>query len=276
MAYSPQTLPPSPSISTCYLPVELLENIFSYACIDGGYTGRSLSLVSTHFREVALPVRFGSIALGSLRQIKSFLACLTRERAYTKVRVRHLFISTWRDGEDIVGIRTGRAPRSDILRGPGSPDGPRWSVWMPMQEALDRELSHLIPFILNTVAPDLYTLSIVHSWEFGAVQLPESFPLLREFTFCGPPPLFPGGCVRLRPPPSPCFTSLQHLHIVCGTVSIEFWLHHSPAVTHLRLSDLSCASGTLVEELRCSLGIPLGQFNIILFLSTSNLTIVRF
>ena len=276
MAYSPQTLPPSPSISTCYLPVELLENIFSYACIDGGYTGRSLSLVSTHFREDALPVRFGSIALGSLRQIKSFLACLTRERAYTKVRVRHLFISTWRDGEDIVGIRTGRAPRSDILRGPGSPDGPRWSVWMPMQEALDRELSHLIPFILNTVAPDLYTLSIVHSWEFGAVQLPESFPLLREFTFCGPPPLFPGGCVRLRPPPSPCFTSLQHLHIVCGTVSIEFWLHHSPAVTHLRLSDLSCASGTLVEELRCSLGIPLGQFNIILFLSTSNLTIVRF
>ncbi|PIL37473.1 hypothetical protein GSI_01167 [Ganoderma sinense ZZ0214-1] len=259
MAHPPVTPPPSLPMPVHRLPVELLENIFSYACMGGGSTGRSLSLVSAHFREVARPIRFRCVSLSSLRHIKSFLACLTRERSHTKVRVRHLFLSTWRDGEDVVRIRTGRVPRSGILGNPGPRDGPRWSVWMPVQEALDRELSHLIPFLLRAIASNLCTLSIVHSWEFGAIQLPESFPLLRQFTFCGPAPMFPGGCPRLRPPPSPCFPSLQHLHIVCGTVSIEFWLHHSPAVTHLRLSDLNCASGTLVEELRCSLGIPLGR-----------------
>ncbi|KAI1796044.1 hypothetical protein LXA43DRAFT_988087 [Ganoderma leucocontextum] len=259
MAHSPVTPPPLSSTATRRLPVELLDSIFSYACTDGGYTGRSLSLVSAHFREVARHIRFQSIALASLRHIKSFLACLTRERVYTKVRVRHLFLSTWRDGEDIVRIRNGRAPRSDILGSLGSMDGPRWCVWMPIQETLDRELSHLLPSVLNAVAHHLCTLSIVHSWEFSAIQLPENFPVLRESTFCGPPPIFPGGCIKLSPSPSPCFPSLRHLHVVCGNVSTEFWVHHSPAVTHLRLSDLNCAAGTLADELQCCLGIALGR-----------------
>ena len=151
-------------------------------------------------------------------------------------------------------------------------DGPRWSVWMPIQETLNKELSHLLPFVLNAVARDLSTLSIVQSWEFGAIQLPESFPLLREFTFCGPPPIFPGGCVRLSLQPSPCFPSLRHLHIVCGNISTEFWVHHSPALTHLRLSDLNCGASTLADELRRSLGIVLGQCVPIRFLSDFHLT----
>ncbi len=270
---SPSLLSSTPTYS---LPVELLEIIFCYACIDGGYTGRSLSLVSAHFREVARPVRFQCIALSSLRQIKSFLACLTRERAYTKVRVRHLLLSTWRDGEDIVRIRTGRPPRSDILGSPRLMDGPRWTVWMPIQEALNRELSHLLPFILNTVARDLCALSIVHSWEFGAIQLPESFPLLREFTFCGPPPMFPGGCIRLRPPPSPCFPALRHLHVVCGNISTEFWVHHCPTMTHLRLSDLNCAASTLADELRSCLAIGFGECTIIRSLNIFDLIVTCF
>ena len=272
MAYPPVTPSPLSPSPTRPLPVELLESIFSYACIDGGPTGRSVSLASRHFREVVRPIRFQCIALSSLQHIKSFLACFRRERAYTKIRVHHLFLSTWRDGEDIARIRAGPTPRLDTLKNPRLMDGSRWSVWMPIQETFNRELSLLLPFVLNAVAQDLSTLSIVHSWEFSAIRLPESFPLLRELTFCGPPPIFPGGCVRLSPPPSPCFSSMRHLHIVCGNVSTEFWVQHSPALTHLRLSDLNCGASTLADELRRSLNIVLGQCTLVSFLSDFHLT----
>ncbi|TBU63281.1 hypothetical protein BD310DRAFT_809396, partial [Dichomitus squalens] len=57
---SPSPLP-SELTSIHHLPLELLENIFSYACTDGGHTGRSLSLVSRYFLDVVRPIRYGSV-----------------------------------------------------------------------------------------------------------------------------------------------------------------------------------------------------------------------
>jgi hypothetical protein len=53
-------------------PVEIWHLIFSLACIDDGSTGRSLSLVSTHFREISAPFKYQSIAITHWSQIIAF------------------------------------------------------------------------------------------------------------------------------------------------------------------------------------------------------------
>lgn len=242
------------------LAVELLERIFSYACSDGGYTGRSLSLVSRLVREVVRPIRFRSVALAGCTQMQSFLVCLEKGRLRTRSlpAVYHLFLSTWADGEEVVMVRNGRASQRSHLHcyQPATfAVTSQWCAWMTLQEALDKKFSQLLPRLLQMVAPDLRTLSIVHSWEFGAIQLPSTFPSLRDLTFYGPPPNFPGWCTEVLAPPPPCFPSLQHLHLVRWKVSIVFWVYHAPQTNYLRLSDLSSSASMLASELQCSLGL---------------------
>jgi hypothetical protein len=43
-----------------------------FACMDDGSTGRSLSLVSTHFREISAPFMYQSIAITHWSQIIAF------------------------------------------------------------------------------------------------------------------------------------------------------------------------------------------------------------
>ena len=239
--------------------MEVVERIISYACTDGGYTGRSLSLVSRCIHQVASPVRFHSVALNGFRHIESFLACLEKQRSESHAPVHHLFLSTWADGEEVVRVRDGHQPRWNGLRcyqSAAFEDSPQWAGWMTLQEAMDRKLSHLLPRLLQMVAPDLCTLSIVHSWEFGAIQLPRTFPLLRDLTFSGPPPHFPGWTTLpdIPSPPPPCLPSLKHLHVICSHASIAFWTYHAPNMVYLRLSDLSSSATTLVAELQCSVG----------------------
>ncbi|KAJ7251414.1 hypothetical protein C8J57DRAFT_1078181 [Mycena rebaudengoi] len=57
-------------------PPEIYAHIFSYACTDSGYTGRSLSLVSKYFHEVSKPAILQSIALYGRAQILAFAALL--------------------------------------------------------------------------------------------------------------------------------------------------------------------------------------------------------
>ena len=53
-------------------PVEIWHLIFSLACTDDGSTGRSLSLVSTQFREISAPFKYQSIAITHWSQIIAF------------------------------------------------------------------------------------------------------------------------------------------------------------------------------------------------------------
>ncbi|KAI0758223.1 hypothetical protein C8Q74DRAFT_307655 [Fomes fomentarius] len=250
--------PPSACIQD--LAVELLERIFSYACSDGGYTGRSLSLVSRLVREVVQSIRFRSVALAGCTQIQSFLVCLEKERlrAHSLPAVYHLFLSTWADGQEVVMVRNGHASQRNhphCYQPATFAVTSQWCAWMTLQEAMDKKFSQLLPRLLQMVAADLRTLSIVHSWEFGAIQLPPTFPSLRDLTFCGPPPNFPGWCTEVLAPPPPCFPSLQHLHLVRWKVSIVFWVYHAPKTNYLRLSDLSSSANMLASELQCTLGL---------------------
>lgn len=73
-------------------PPEVWVRIFSFACLDTGFTGRSLSLVSKYICEVSKPVKFQSIALHGHDQILAFAALLERIPPHLR-RVRNLLVS---------------------------------------------------------------------------------------------------------------------------------------------------------------------------------------
>ena len=73
------------------LPVEIWHLIFSLACTDDGSTGRSLSLVSTHFRDISAPFKYQSIAITHWSQIIAFSHFFCKLPASQK-RTRFLFV----------------------------------------------------------------------------------------------------------------------------------------------------------------------------------------
>ncbi|KAJ3482182.1 hypothetical protein NLI96_g7152 [Meripilus lineatus] len=73
-------------------PLEICLSIFSLACTDEGYTGRSLSLVSKAFADASRPVQLQSIALHGPSQICGF-ASMLKKRNDCDRRVRNLFVS---------------------------------------------------------------------------------------------------------------------------------------------------------------------------------------
>ncbi|KDQ63974.1 hypothetical protein JAAARDRAFT_99488, partial [Jaapia argillacea MUCL 33604] len=72
-------------------PQEIWEYIFKLACVDGGTTGRSLSLVSKDFRVASQSARFHSVAIDGDEQAVSF-ASLIRSLPPDLRCVRHFFI----------------------------------------------------------------------------------------------------------------------------------------------------------------------------------------
>jgi len=75
------------------LPPEICTKIFSSACLDTGFTGCSLSLVSKYVHEASLPTRLQSVSLRGHRQILAFASMLDRMSPHLR-RIQHLFISS--------------------------------------------------------------------------------------------------------------------------------------------------------------------------------------
>lgn len=86
---------PNQSLRTSPLeecPPEICKKIFTHACDDGGYTGRSLSLVSRYVRDVSEDIKFRSVAVWGRRQILGFYQVLLSTPPHLR-RILHLFIS---------------------------------------------------------------------------------------------------------------------------------------------------------------------------------------
>ncbi|KAI0362594.1 hypothetical protein OH77DRAFT_1416868 [Trametes cingulata] len=226
------------------LAVELLSQIFFYACTDGGQTGCSLALVSKRFRAASRPARFYTVALySSPAQIERFLYAYQRERseAYDALpRVRHLWLS--------YAETSGGAPEAP----PAESQKPtsraeflallqrRTQRWRCAQEGLDEQYNRVIPLLMNEVAADLYTLALTQSRWRCTNAAKCSFPRLKELTLIGGDisylPLSGGeGDTVLYP-------SLRRLHRVltpvCKDVDFLDWARHAPRLTHLRVSRL--------------------------------------
>ena len=72
-------------------PVEIWHLIFSLACTDDGSTGRSLSLVSTHFCDISAPFKYQSIAITHWSKIIAFSQFFCKLPASQK-KTRFLFV----------------------------------------------------------------------------------------------------------------------------------------------------------------------------------------
>nr|VWO99892.1 Protein tyrosine phosphatase [Ganoderma boninense] len=220
-----------------------------FACVDGGFTGASLSCVSKSVRHLSSATRFRSVALcsGSAAEITAFLDLFTPQRrlaAHPTPTIKHLYISL---------------PFFKDL--PGAP------------EALAKEEASFmrgISSLLRLVAPHLETLCLVRCVDtpsatdfiLPATSSPTAddklvFPDLRELMLVGSG-LVHGGCVDIA-----VFPRLTHLQLVATVMELTSWLILAPNLTHMRVTDhdqyaaRQVVRSTLMHAARRVLGGPL-------------------
>ncbi|KDQ59170.1 hypothetical protein JAAARDRAFT_114773, partial [Jaapia argillacea MUCL 33604] len=72
-------------------PPEIWSIICRLACLDGGFTGRSLSLVSRYIHHVSKPFKFQSVAVVGFKQMDGFASILETTPPELK-NVQYLFM----------------------------------------------------------------------------------------------------------------------------------------------------------------------------------------
>ncbi len=240
------------------LAVELLTEIFFYACSDGGQTGCALALVSKRIRTLSRPARFFSVALfSSPTKIEQFLHAYQQERARTTdmlPRVRHLWLSYDENGEGHSGMPTAAAPakppasRAEFL----AVLQRRTQSWRSAQVNLDEQYNRVIPMLMREVAPDLHSLALNQSRWRSTAAVRCRFPHLRELTCIGGDPSFLPFALA-DDESAPLYPALRRLHHIltpnCKDVNFLNWARHAPALTHLRVSRLDFWPRTTVETL---------------------------
>lgn len=223
-------------------PVELITKIATYACIDGGYTGRSLSLVCRYMRDAVQPVRFHTVALVGRQSVVSFAALLATWEMQPPVY--HLLISAL--GEPYINCSKEQGALSRL-----SPS----------------ELSHMrssYAKILAWASPTVATLVIHHNSSLEGELFDAEDIVFPALTNLSVPtiPLAPAkgddtSGTRRR------FPVLRRLHIshhAPGLASTAtFWSHlaswASESLEHLRLSGVS-QNNDLPRFLRVFLDVP--------------------
>jgi len=82
-------------------PIEVWNHIFTFACTDNGFTGRSLSLVSRYIHDTSKSVKLQSLSVTKPQQIHG-LARLIANTPPKYRRVGHLFIASPNDDGDVL------------------------------------------------------------------------------------------------------------------------------------------------------------------------------
>ncbi|KAI0675124.1 hypothetical protein C8Q78DRAFT_965710 [Trametes maxima] len=238
------------------LPPEIWKEIFSYACVDGGYTGTSLSLACKFFHNISLPVRFHVVSLHSLRQVELFLAFAIRyqqEHHGVTPRVYHLLLSFSDSQPSSLPSSPDATDMSSHNSLARSPDVDQWIIARRLREqdkaAWDQQFLTLVSGLLELATPHLRTLALLQSDGFTLPAIRRSLPRLRELTLLvGISVMFNGSegdslthhagdLPGASPPSSPLsrlprktetptsktpsipharFPALERLHIVCG------------------------------------------------------------
>ena len=221
-------------------PPEIHSRIFAYACMDGGETGRSLSLVSRYIREVSTPYQWQSVVLEGAQYMLKF-ADLT-DRAKDKRPIYHLFLSD------------------------GSPYFPLPNILYTDSKQIDqsRQLRDALKTILSYAASSLDTLTFYSQAMFlgGGTSIAHllsiSYPHLTELTIrgrCTPVQLTTlSTSLEAVPREMPSLRRL-HLAIPCHGFAYgnlqqihDFMRIVAPRVTHFRLSMLDMWGSRRVAE----------------------------
>lgn len=154
-------------------PTEIWQNVFKFACLDSGLTGRSLSLVSKYFNQASKPFIFQSIYLKNIDQIVAFAAIL--DRTYFNLQpVRHLYISTYNqeleeEASDIkkmkeeihTGVRYIPEPLDEDWDRRRKELASKFSSRRRRVEKMEAAFSQAIPLIFRSIAPCLKTLHML-------------------------------------------------------------------------------------------------------------------
>jgi len=251
------------------IPPEICTKIFSHACLDSGYTGRSLSLVSKFIRETSQPVKLQSIYLRGSDQALAFASILKRVPPHLR-SVRYLFISS--RGPDPF-----KGPTDDLksVRPPTEDNNTNFTdrTYVPLEQEMDQEalraaaqrfrkmavlgkqMARAVQDILTDIAESLEILEVAFSDHITSnmnTTHPISLPRLTELTTHDG---FPLGWMDHSKILTPCY-QLRRLHITqCRTNDLFGSIRAlAPFLTHLRFSGLQQESW-FGADLEVALGI---------------------
>jgi len=189
-------------------PAEICSEIYAFACVDDGRTGRALSLVSKYTRETSKPYKLQSISVIGYNQLLAFADLVENTPLHLR-QVKCIFISAHPRS-------TASDPRALT---------PEYARRQQAYAAVGRILKAISSFV-----------TIVHAF-FVFYRpfplLPVSLPALVELTVHGPTETLMDFDENIQ------FQSLKHLHLssfcspfyILGSVS-----KLTPSLAHLRLS----------------------------------------
>ncbi|KAH9854830.1 hypothetical protein C2E23DRAFT_40066 [Lenzites betulinus] len=247
--------PPLHSSVTIYqamdsLPLETLEHIFELACVDGGYTGCSLSLTSRAIRVASRTARYHSVALpvaidDTPSDLTLFLPVYQehyQKQHGDRPRIRHLHVHLTADPFNQLTVVSDNSLRN-------------------------------LRTLFQAVAGDIHTLSIhvvrqlpvEHPNELSMGIINHPFPSLRELTILGvrSPKILVAAPDGMGQPMFPALERFHMIDLVHRNVGeaetppsqdFDEWMAHVPRATHLRISNLYWDSLNVVEQLAASMG----------------------
>ena len=234
------------------IPPEIWQEILSYACSDGGATGRALSRTSRYFHDQSIDCTFHSLEFRSTTTLIRFLVSL---HAYPReCKLRHLLLEP--------SHHTDNVPRAFQSLAGMSTHRPGMVADQP---AFCADIAQSLFYL---AADYMRTLYMVHTPAIPFRPFAQTFPKLRELSVWNHPLIAPTG--RLcppapsgGPPPQPLCPSLRRLHVILTDTDITFRhiLARLPAfasssLTHLRLSGVTYTETALPAKLAEMLGLP--------------------
>lgn len=244
---------------------EICELIFSFACLDSGYTGRSLSLVSKYISETSKPVKFQSLVLRNLSQVQALASILEKIAPHHR-RVRHLCVlcnytqlyNTTTLRHDETNDKTTSSPLHRItstlsrLRLNLRRDISRQEIWEPavvsgtsFSLTIEEMMRLSLVRILNSVAHSLNVLTISIQTPRNDVALhgSPSLPHLRELTITYACEYYPRVPTRILDTfqQLPALTRLNLARYECGNGPLDLVRQIqrlAPSLTHVRLPSV--------------------------------------
>lgn len=202
------------------IPVELWEKIGRYACLDGGYTGCSLSLVSRFMRDATRMSRYTSVALLGEERCHAFVGLLNRTN--THLNILHLFVSV-------------------------NPE--------PAPEETRKLYVGLCTEILHHAAPTLRTLALHHHINLHVFDNGLCFPHLRHLSLPSPDLRYRDPEVESYICPAVERLHFTHWALYGGVQLYEAIVALAPSATCVRLTGIK-QNRWLGSFLRALLDVP--------------------
>ncbi|KAI0371597.1 hypothetical protein BV20DRAFT_1043236 [Pilatotrama ljubarskyi] len=242
------------------IPAAIWQKVVTYACVDGGWTGRSLALASKFLHSQSLSARFHSLAFTSVQQIEDFLLFLGRQPKECAPQIAHLYLAfpnePVRPQPDFwdIYVQMTEAERDAC----GERMRQEWSGWQ-------QRFCTATNALLTLAAPTLRTFCVAENGTpLQVFTVPCELPKLEELSWMGEVHAFdPYSLLQAgRSPRHPAtFPALERVHFISSkSDKVVAALHAigSSTLSHLRISNVGVRSHDteLPKAVAAALGVP--------------------